>query len=187
MVLDVVASLGALSLLGTVVLAVSGASLVVFRTGSMAPTMPVGALALVVPTAADEVAVGDVVTVARSGSPLPVTHRVVAVTPDPAQGTGGAVLELRGDANHSVDPQPYEVTEVGRVVASAPHLGHWLERVRTPPVLAGATVAAAGLVAAVFWPAAGDPPRQTRRGQSSRRSASRRARHGRSGARRTGS
>ncbi len=162
-VLDTVAVLGTLSLLGTVALVLTGASLVVFRTGSMTPAMPVGALALVVPTPADQVAPGDVVTVARPGSPLPVTHRVVAVEAAAGLGPGGAVLELRGDANEAVDPQPYEVAEVGRVVASAPHLGHWLERARTPPVLAGATLAAAALVAWTFWPATADRPRPTGR------------------------
>lgn len=157
--LDLVAVLGTLSLLCAVALAVTDASLVVFRTGSMSPTMPVGALAVVVPMAADRVVVGDVVTVTRADRPLPVTHRVVSVNADPSLGEGGAVLRLRGDANAVADPQPYEVTTVARVLASAPHAGHVLERVRTPPVLATATAAAAGLVAWAFW-----PPGRDRRG-----------------------
>jgi len=136
----------ALVLLG----AVLDATLVVFKTGSMAPTMPTGALAVVRQVDALDVAVGDVVTVAREGK-LPITHRVVEAAPDPAV-PGGAVLVLRGDANDSVDPAPYEVTRVGRVVWSMPHLGTWVASVQRPVAVGVATLLVAGLTVVATWP-----------------------------------
>ncbi|MFC7161985.1 signal peptidase I [Aquipuribacter hungaricus] len=145
------AVLGALCLLLTAAGALTGASLVVFRTGSMSPTMPVGAVAVVRPVAAADVAPGDVVTVVRPGSPLPVTHRVVATAPRPGH-PDGAVLTLRGDANGSADPLPYEVDEVRLVVLAVPHAGGWLEAVRTPRTMLLATALAAAGVAWSSWP-----------------------------------
>ncbi|WP_299039114.1 signal peptidase I [uncultured Pseudokineococcus sp.] len=136
----------ALLVLGTVL----DATLVVFKTGSMAPTMPTGALAVVRQVDAADVVVGDVVTVTREGK-LPITHRVVETSADPAV-PGGAVLVLRGDANDSLDPAPYEVTRVGRVVWSSPHLGSWLEGAQRPLVLGVATLLVAGLAVVVSWP-----------------------------------
>lgn len=137
----------ALLLLGEV----TGSTLVVFRTGSMAPTMPTGAVAVVQDVAATEVVPGDVVTVQRGDGSLPITHRVVATTPDPSV-AGGVQLVLRGDANASDDPAPYAVTRVGRVAWSAPAVGAWLERVRTPPVMGALTLGAAALVVVTSWP-----------------------------------
>ena len=72
------------AILGTVctVLVVVGfcfqVSVVLFRTGSMGPTIPAGSAALVRQVSADSVRVGDIVTVDRPGH-LPITHRVVLV------------------------------------------------------------------------------------------------------------
>ncbi|GAA2026205.1 signal peptidase I [Pseudokineococcus marinus] len=136
----------ALVLLG----AVLDATLVVFKTGSMSPTMPTGALAVVRQVDALDVGVGDVVTVTREGR-LPITHRVVQADPDPAV-PGGARLVLRGDANSSVDPTPYDVTRVGRVVWALPHLGTWVENAQRPAVLGAATATVTGLVVLAVWP-----------------------------------
>lgn len=59
--------------------AVSGATLITFRTGSMSPTMPQGAIAVSLPVTANEIEIGDVITVQRAGEALPVTHRVIEV------------------------------------------------------------------------------------------------------------
>lgn len=142
----------ALVLLG----AVLDATLVVFKTGSMAPTMPTGALAAVRQVDARDVGVGDVVTVTREGR-LPITHRVVQAAPDPAV-PGGARLVLRGDANSSVDPAPYDVTRVGRVVWALPHLGTWVEAAQRPVALGAATAAVTGLVLVAVWPRRQDEP-----------------------------
>ena len=144
------AVLGSVCLALVVLGAVVDATLVVFKTGSMAPTMPTGALAVVRQVDAVDVAVGDVVTVTRDGK-LPITHRVVEASADPAV-PGGAVLVLRGDANGSVDPAPYEVTRVGRVVWSMPQLGSWVEGAQRPLVLGVATLLVAGLAVTASWP-----------------------------------
>ncbi|MFD6770939.1 hypothetical protein ACFWC6_32495, partial [Micromonospora chalcea] len=53
-------------------------SLILFKTGSMSPTIPAGSLAVVREIPASEVEVGDVVTVDRTPLP-PITHRVVQI------------------------------------------------------------------------------------------------------------
>lgn len=62
-------------------------TLVMFKTGSMAPTIPTGSLALVREIAAPEIRVGDVVTVSRTDA-LPITHRVTSVTSGPSAASG---------------------------------------------------------------------------------------------------
>jgi signal peptidase len=133
----------------TVLSRVLGLSLVVLMTGSMAPTMPTGSAAVLldgVPAA--ELRAGDVVKVPRPGYELPVTHRIVAVGPvtgeverlsvgvDPAD-PAARQLVLQGDANASVDPLPYVVTEADRVLVAAPYLGYANRLLHTPIVLAG--------------------------------------------------
>jgi signal peptidase len=82
-------------------------TLIMFKTGSMEPTIPTGSLAVVQKIPASEVAVGDIVTVDRPGQ-LPVTHRVTSVA-----GTGDSrTLTLRGDANETDDMAPYVVQDV---------------------------------------------------------------------------
>ena len=130
--------------------ALFGASLVVFRTGSMAPTMPTGTAAIAVPIAGADIAPGDVVMVARDGG-LPVTHRVMTVDPDPGV-DGGVVLSLRGDANDVDDPAIYHVTEAVKIVFPVPGLGTAVELSRTPLFLGAATMLVAALVVWAFWP-----------------------------------
>lgn len=133
-----------------------GFSLVLFSTGSMAPTIPTGSLALVREVPASEVGPGDVVTVDRPGR-LPVTHRVVANVPTPTPGT--AVLVLQGDANARPDAEPYVVHEVRVVEASVPVLGHVVGALQHPAALAVVSLGAAALVTATLWPHA--PPART--------------------------
>lgn len=124
-------------------------SLILFRTGSMDPTIPQGSAAVVREVPAAEVNVGDVVTVERPGQ-LPVTHRVTSVSPGerPAE----RVITMQGDANDSEDPYPYTVTEVREVMWSVPGLAHPLHRMRDPWVMGAITVSAALLVGWAFWP-----------------------------------
>jgi signal peptidase I len=125
-----------------------GVALVTFQTGSMTPTYDTGALAVSTPVRLADVHPGDVVTVGRGPHELPITHRVVSIrlTAD------GAVLRLKGDANHDPDPHPYEVTAVRLVVAGVPWFLApltWLAR----PIGALAAVALATLaVGRAFWP-----------------------------------
>lgn len=127
-----------------------GLQMLIFQTGSMAPTMPTGTAAIGQPIPAEQINVGDVVMVEREGK-LPVTHRVVSVEADPAV-EGGVVLVLKGDDNEVNDPSPYRVTEAVRVVFPIPGLGTAIELGRTPLFLGLTTMFVAGLVLWVFWP-----------------------------------
>lgn len=91
----------------------------VFRvvTGSMEPTIPIGAVLLSRETGVDDVEVGDIICFrSRESSHYGsiVTHRVVSISEDE---NGKKYLESRGDANYSSDP--YFVQEenlIGKVI-----------------------------------------------------------------------
>lgn len=143
-----VAALGGLVCIVLVILAfVFNISLIMFKTGSMSPTIPAGSLAIVQEIAAPDIRVDDVITVDREDA-LPVTHRVTSVS-----GTGESrTITMRGDANESEDPAPYTVTEARRVLYSIPGLAKVIVWFSNPWVLGGLTIGAAGLVTWAFWP-----------------------------------
>ncbi|MBF4570148.1 signal peptidase I [Plantibacter sp. VKM Ac-2880] len=148
-------------------------TLIMFKTGSMSPTIPTGSLALVREIPASEIRVGDVVTVDRPGQ-LPVTHRVTSVT-DGGTGAPGTqhLITMQGDANLSEDPEPYRVDTVRIVLASVPGLAAVVIWFSNPWVLGGLTLACSVLVGWAFWPRSGrnDPPG----GTSGRRSTAAKA------------
>ncbi|HEY3572944.1 MAG TPA: signal peptidase I [Arthrobacter sp.] len=156
--LTLVAVLGLLCILALILGFVFRASFVVFRTGSMEPQYPVGALSLTVQVQAEDLVPGDVVSVKREGSSVLITHRVVSAT-RPESAGGKASLILKGDANSSQDPLPYEVATAQKVLVTVPVVGSWLMTVRGPGFIAGATLALAALVLWAYW-----PKRQTRQG-----------------------
>jgi len=147
--LNVAAGGGALCILLTLAAVVFHFSLIMFKTGSMSPTMPAGSLALVREVPVAEVRVGDVVTVERQGK-LPVTHRVTSLSLG-SDGRSG-VLTMKGDANPVEDPAPYTVSTVRTVIWSAPGLAQWVAKASNPLVLGGVTIAVAALVTWVLWP-----------------------------------
>ena len=124
-------------------------TLIMFRTGSMSPTIPAGSVAIVQQIPASQVHVGDVVTVDRPGQ-LPVTHRVRVV----AEGASPSerLLTLRGDANAQDDPAPYEVSHVRIVRFAMPGLAPLIVAFGNPFVLGGLTLGATLLVGWAFWP-----------------------------------
>ncbi|MDC3728680.1 signal peptidase I [Rhodococcus sp. Rp3] len=128
-------------------------SLILFKTGSMAPTIPQGSMSVVQRISADDIEVGDVVTVDREAGELPVTHRVIAVHP---QRPGEALIEMQGDANPNPDPGPYRVTEVRKVLWSVPGAASVIVWFSDPLILAGLTLGAALLVLWAFWPRKGE-------------------------------
>jgi signal peptidase len=146
---EAVAAAGIATLLLAVVVAVLGfrMGLVRLATGSMAPAFPADSVLLVRDVDARSLVPGDVVTVSRDGA-VPITHRVVSVD-ERAQ---GAELVLRGDANDSVDPQPYQVARVGLVLGGIPIGGAALGALQSPLGLAVATVVVALLVLWAWWP-----------------------------------
>lgn len=119
------AAFGALCLLLTLAGIVAGARPLVVRTGSMAPALPVGTVAIVRPAAATSARVGDVVAVRRSDGRR-IMHRVRSVRP---AGGHSATLVLRGDRNRRADP-PLTVSRIERPLVVVPWAGtpiEWLD------------------------------------------------------------
>lgn len=140
---------GVICIILTILAFTGGYSLIMFKTGSMSPTIPAGSVALVQRIPASEIRVDDVVTVDRAGQ-LPITHRVTNVAPGST--TDARVIRMKGDANESEDPTPYAVTE-GRIVrGSVPALAHVIVWFGSPWVLGSITIGAALLVTWAFWP-----------------------------------
>lgn len=153
--LNVLAALGVVCLVLVILGFAFNVSIVMFKTGSMSPTIPAGSIAFVREIPAQEMEVGDVVTVDRGESTLPVTHRVITI--DDVDGSSGKVtFELRGDANDVKDPEPYTAETVRRVMFSVPGIAPILQQWRNPFLLGGITVAASLLVVWAFWPRRGD-------------------------------
>jgi signal peptidase len=121
----------------------------IFRSGSMAPEVPVGSLALARSTPAEDVVVGDVISVFRADG-LRVTHGVIAAEP-----AGSAVrFTLQGDANADPDAVPYVAGEVDRVFWSQPGWGRVVREAQsTPVVFAAGVVVGAVLVTSLRRPA----------------------------------
>ena len=121
------------AVMGALCLALAGASLLlgmkplIFASGSMAPAMPTGYLALTVPVSSLDVVAGDVVSVVSAGGTR-VTHRVLSA--DPVVG-----LVLKGDANSIADLQPFAGKTVDRVFASFPYLGYFASWLGSPWLL----------------------------------------------------
>jgi signal peptidase len=166
--LNLAAAGGAVCIVLVVLALVFHITLIMFKTGSMAPEIPAGSLAVVREIPAADARVGQIVTVDRPGE-LPVTHRVVRVTPaagtaEPAETAGAAepgaaTLVLKGDANPVNDPAPYTVPTVRLVVWLAPGLARVIVWLSDPFVLGGLTVAVAGLITWALWPGKARPAR----------------------------
>nr|WP_281366582.1 signal peptidase I [Nocardioides thalensis] len=121
------AIVGSLCLLLALAGLVAGVKPLVFRSGSMGPEIPAGALGLSRPVAADDLAVGDVVSVVTSDGTR-VTHRIVGIA-----GEGEVrVLTLQGDANAAPDVETYPVGETDRVFWSVPVAGYVVSWIGTP-------------------------------------------------------
>lgn len=130
---------------------IAGLSLIVVTTGSMSPTIPTGAVVVARSVAASEIQTGQVVTVPRPGSVLPVTHRVIAVGDVPSDREARS-LTLRGDANATPDRAPYVVRDAQLTIASAPAVGSVLQALDSH-LLRGLLVAMVGVVIIwAFWP-----------------------------------
>jgi signal peptidase len=138
--------------LGCIVLVILGLtmnmSLIMFSTGSMAPTIPAGSVALVQEVSGSEIEVGDVVTVERPGK-LPVTHRVTEIL---AVDGDVATFTMQGDANDTPDTDPYTAETVRIVRGHVPGVARVVVAFQNPLTLGAITVGAALLVTWAFWP-----------------------------------
>lgn len=149
--LNIAAAGGAVCIVAVLCAVLFNITLIMFKTGSMAPAIPAGSLAVVRAVPASDITVGDVVTVDRPGK-LPITHRVQTVQP----GEGPTrTITMKGDANAQDDPEPYVVDQVRVVLWSAPGLAYPLAATATPAVLGAITVAVSALVTWVLWPRRG--------------------------------
>lgn len=110
---------GVLCLVLGVLAVVFGVKPVIFRSGSMSPTIGTGALAFTHPVAADHLKVGDIVTV-RTREGVRVTHRIHSISPQGNRVT----LVLKGDANSVVDSEAYDVASADKVLFSIPDAGY---------------------------------------------------------------
>ena len=155
------AILGAICLLAALGAVVLDLRPMVFRSGSMSPTIPTGALALVHRVDAADISRGDVVgVIAADGSR--VTHRVGEVRV--AQGV--ATLRMRGDANEVADAETYQVTEADRVLGAVPRLGYVVGWLTTGPGRFGLGVYAAFLLLVLLRPHGPSSPQAARAGQA---------------------
>jgi len=133
----------------TILAFTGGYSLIMFKTGSMSPTIPAGSVALVQRVPASDLAVGDVTTVDRAGE-LPITHRIIGISPGPTPTQ--RMITMKGDANQSADPAPYTISDARIVRGSLPGLAYVIVWFGSPWVLGTITVGAALLVTWAFWP-----------------------------------
>ena len=150
----------------------TGATLITFRTGSMAPSMPQGSAAVAVPVKADALQIGDVITVQRAGDDMPVTHRIIEISEvqersdnaadiraaAPGKGPPDSTSEqarqiiMQGDDNRHPDHLPYVVTDAYKVVVAIPYLGMALTLLQTPLGTGTMIILVGALVTWAFWP-----------------------------------
>lgn len=140
--------LGLICVVAAMSAVIVGITPLVFRSGSMSPTMPTGSLAIARAVPATQVSPGDVVSVTADNGDR-VTHRVEKV----AAVTGNsATLVLKGDDNDVADAKPYVVSDVDRVVVAVPYAGYLVAALSTPTAAFAGAILATWLVATVFWP-----------------------------------
>lgn len=153
--LTAAAAAGVLCVLAAVAGFAFGVRPLVFRSGSMAPTVETGGLALARTVPASELQRGDVVSVINAAG-VRITHRITSLTWDGERAT----LVLKGDANRVADAQPYTVAEADRVIVAVNGLGYvvaWLSS--TPAVFLGGALVG-GLLVYAFVPGASRRPRR---------------------------
>ena len=149
--LNVLAALGAVCIVLVILSFVFNISIMMFKTGSMSPTIEAGSIAFVQEIPAEEMKVGDIITADRGENVLPVTHRVTSIL-DADSSSGPVTFEMKGDANEAKDPEPYTADTVRKVIFSIPGVAPAIQSMRNPFLLGGITIAASLLVVWAFWP-----------------------------------
>ena len=125
---DTALTLGAVLGVACILMASAGALLdvrpLVFRSGSMLPTIATGDLGISRTVDAADLREGDIVSVIDSRGRR-VTHRIVTLEREGSRAT----LTLKGDDNEIPDAEPYDVSSAERVLFSIPKAGYvvsWL-------------------------------------------------------------
>lgn len=98
-------------------------------SGSMAPTIPLGAVVIVQPVETNTILPSDIITFQSPEIPNSVvTHRVVEVT----LSGGERAFRTQGDANDDPDLELVPASQVlGRVMLDLPYLGYLSQFIRT--------------------------------------------------------
>lgn len=128
--LTVGAILGTLCLLVALAGMLLGAKPLVFRSGSMSPSVATGALGISLPVQAQEIRTGDIISVENSAG-VRITHRVVTSE----LVNGSATVTLKGDANAVSDPEPYVLRTADRVAFSVPLVGYGVAWLSSPAAM----------------------------------------------------
>ena len=150
-VLGILSVGGAISIILVILGFSMNISIMMFRTGSMHPTISAGDIALVKEIPATDMEKGDIITVDRGTGLLPVTHRVTEISAVD-EDTGAVTFVMRGDANDFDDQDPYTATTVQRTFFSIPGVAPVIQQLQNPFVLGGLTLSASALVIWAFWP-----------------------------------
>lgn len=103
----------------------------IVTSASMTPTIPVGSVVVVDPSAAQTMQVGDIGTFNQIESQMRVTHRVIEV-----QGGAGAnrVYITKGDATRTTDGPRSVNTAIGKVQYTVPWVGYIATSVNEPQI-----------------------------------------------------
>lgn len=128
LVLTIGAALGLLCIGFAIAAHAFGITPLIVRSGSMAPTLPVGSLALAAPVHGTDVRPGDVVSISRPDGSR-ITHRVISTA---AASQVAVTAYLKGDANQFPDPAPYVIGDAHRVVVTIPLAGYAASWMQTP-------------------------------------------------------
>lgn len=144
--LNLAALAGLVCILATAVGLFLGVKPLVFRSGSMEPTISTGALALATSVPAGELAVGDVVSVVGADG-VRITHRVVDLTP---AADGAQSVTMRGDANGADDPSPYLLSDADRVFFHVDTVGYVVAWLSSPVAIFLGGMLAGGLFVLAF-------------------------------------
>lgn len=146
---------GACGLLVVLVVALSAAPHVLpvqtfaVLSGSMQPTIPVGAIVIATPVPAGELRLGDVITFQNPNHPdRLVTHRIRGI----AESAQGPLLRTQGDANPAPDAWVLHATKapVYRYLFHVPYLGYLVVASQTVAVRIAVAVAGAAAFA-LLW------------------------------------
>lgn len=122
------AVVGVICLVAAVASMLFGITPLVFRSGSMSPTIGTGALGIAKTVPASKIQAGDVVsTIDDAGTRI--THRVVATN---ALAGEAVSLTLKGDANAVADLAPSIVTEADVVLFHVERLGYAVSWLQSP-------------------------------------------------------
>ena len=149
----------ALALAAVVAPSALGYSTITVHGGSMTGSIPNGSLVVARWLPAENVKLRDVILVREDsggGPSVPRLHRIVTRYQDGGQ----VIVRTKGDANHTVDPQPYVLP--GRVLTPTyrvPYLGYLAAFVVTPlgwllTVALPATLLCAAVLGAIWLPQA---------------------------------